>query len=414
MDQQQTQVRFVIVGHVDHGKSTLIGRLLYDTGCLPASKLAEIEQASRELGREVEFAYVMDHLEEERSRNITIDTAQIYFKTAQADYVIIDAPGHREFMRNMITGASQADAAVIMLDIREGIREQTRRHAFVLSMLGIDQVILMINKMDLVDWQETAYRKAADELSGWFRTIGIKPMFAVPVSAKLGDNLVNRSTRMSWYSGPTLLEALAQLKRKTLAADQLRLSVQDRYAIDGKDIFVGRVERGTIRQGMDVVLLPAGLRTKVRSIEAFEQDKTSAEAGECLGFTIASPADGIQRGSVVCPAEQPAQVTSRFAATLFWLADKPFNINDPVWLRCSTQEVPARVEKIERLTNSSTLELLAEQGTAMEPTQVAQVIIRTDQPVVVEAFKQTPELGRFVLMRDNDAEAGGIVIQAKA
>ncbi len=414
MDREhQTQVRFVIVGHVDHGKSTLIGRLLYDTGSLPASKIEEIEKASKELGREVEFAYVMDHLEEERRRNITIDTTQIFFKTADAEYVIIDAPGHREFMRNMITGASQADAAVIMLDIKEGIREQTRRHAYVLSMLGIDQVILMINKMDLVGWDQAAYRQATADLGAWFRSVGIEPLFAVPVSAKLGDNLVHRSTNMTWYDGPTLLEALRVLKRRREAGDQLRLPVQDVYSIDGKSILVGRVESGALREGQEIRLMPADVRTRVRSVEAWGQQKNSAQAGESTGFTIDAPIKGVERGAVACPADAPAPATDRFVATVFWLAEKPFGIEEPIFFRCATQEVAARVETIENLMDSSTLELIAEKAQRMEPTHVARVTLRTERPVVVEPFKLTPELGRFVLMRSNDAEAGGIILQPK-
>jgi len=406
---ERPQLKFVIVGHVDHGKSTLVGRLLYDTESLPPSKLEEIRKASEELGYEVELSYVIDHLEEERSRRITIDTAQTWFKTPEREYVIIDAPGHREFIRNMVTGASQADAAVFIVDAQEGIREQTRRHAYVLGMLGIQQVLVLMNKMDLVNWQKARFDELNEELSGFFASIGIRALGSIPVSAKLGDNVARPSKNMPWYTGPTLLDSLARLQL-TARPDNLplRFPVQDRYTIDGRAIIVGRIEAGKVRAGQEVVFVPSGQKARVATVEMFLRDRTEAEAGESIGLTLeGDPA--IERGQVACPVDAPATVGSRLSASIFWLSDTPFRSGETLRLRCATQQVGCSIERIERLTDSSTLELIAENAQSISATQVGHVILRTDRPIAAEPFAAMPSLGRFVLMRGHDVEAGGIV-----
>ncbi len=403
-------LKLAITGHVDHGKSTLIGRLLYDTASLPPSKMDEVRRESAARGGGVEFAFVMDHLEEERRRNVTIDTAQIFFTCAGREYVIIDTPGHREFMRNMVTGASQADAAVFILDAAEGLREQTRRHAWVLGMLGISEVVLLINKMDLAGWSRDRYDELSAEMREFFDGIGIAPRFVVPASAREGDNIAARSARAPWYDGPTLLEALGQLTAPQ--ADEqlpLRLPVQDVYHIDGKTILVGRVEVGAVRAGQDVVFVPSGTRTRIATIEEFGGQADSAEAGKSIGFTVETD-EAIARGEVACPPDAPADVSDRIATTVFWLADRPLQIDEPLKFRCATQEAPCKVAEIRDLTDSSTLEVLAAQATAMQHTQVAHVILAIDRPVACEPFARTPPLGRFVLSRGVDSEAGGVVV----
>jgi bifunctional enzyme CysN/CysC len=409
---EKPQLNLVIVGHVDHGKSTLIGRLLYDTDSLPPSKMEEIRRASADLGHEVEFAYVMDHLEEERSQRITIDTAQTRFRTAGREYVIIDAPGHREFIRNMVTGASQADAAVFLVDAQEGVQEQTRRHGYVVGLLGIAQVVVLVNKMDLVDWRQGRFEEIAGELKGFFDRLGIRPRRWIPISARLGDNVAHRSAALSWYSGPTLLETLEELSLRAPADHlPLRLAVQDRYRLDGRDVLVGRVATGVIRTGQEVILVPSGLRARVGSVEMFLAKRTSAQAGESIGFTLEGPAlEGtVERGEVVCPADAPAAVADRFGASVFWLAPAALEIAQPLRLRLATQQVACRIERIQRLVDSSTLQPLGDDAAGMACTQAGHVIIRTERPIALEPFGRTPELGRFVLMRGHDVEAGGIV-----
>ena len=243
----EQSLKFVIVGHVDHGKSTLIGRLLYDTNSLPPDKMEEIRKTSQDLGRDTEFAYLLDHLEEERRQGITIDTTQVFFKTDKREYVIIDAPGHVEFVKNMITGASQAEAAILIIDAKEGIQEQTKRHATILSMLGIEQVIVLINKVDLIDFSEEKYTELKSRLEKFLTTLNITPKLYIPISALKGDNIANKSTNMPWYKGPTMLEGLNHLKNKIAEENQpLIFPVQDIYKVDDKRVIVGRVETGEI------------------------------------------------------------------------------------------------------------------------------------------------------------------------
>ncbi len=401
---------FVMVGHVDHGKSTLIGRLLYDTGSLPPDKIEEIKAASQEQGREVEFAYVMDHLEEERSRNITIDTAQIFFKTPQREYVIIDAPGHKEFLKNMITGASQAEAAVLIVDAEEGVREQTQRHAYIISLLGLEQLIVVVNKLDVLDYSEEKYKEIDKELAKFLEKIGLKPNYVIPISAKKGDNVSNRSENMDWYDGVTFLEALDSFKNLPSSFEKpLRFPVQDVYRIDGEQVLVGRLEAGRLNVGDEVLFLPAEKKAVVAAIKEFlVEGKKTAEAGESIGMVLVEEAE-IGRGEVACRPSESAPVSDRFKASVFWMSPQPLDREEPLLFKCATEEVPARIEKIEERINSSTLEILEEDARRLNDTEVGEVIISTEKPVVIESFYKTKELGRFVLARGLDVVAGGII-----
>lgn len=401
------ELKFVIVGHVDHGKSTLIGRLLLDTGSLPEGKIEEIRAICESLGKELELGYVMDNLEEERDQGITIDTAQIFFKTAARDYVIIDAPGHVEFLKNMITGASQADAAVLIVDAREGIKEQTRRHAYLLDLLGIGRVIVAINKMDLVDYAQEHYEALKTSLSEILAGIDIAPLHYVPVSAKQGDNVVGRSPHMPWYSGKTLLEALDCIPSGTDAnAKPLRFAVQDVYNFDRR-ICVGRVESGVLRVGDAVIVLPTGEETTVAAIEEFLRSPAEAEAGKAVGFTTASQVF-VDRGFIVSRKGSAPEVTDKVRARIFWMDRLPGKKGDSLSFRCATQEAPCTLASIERVINSSTLEASSGDASEVKNKEVAEVILCMDRPIVVDEFYRMRELGRFVLCRVNPV-AGGIV-----
>jgi len=284
---QSDTLKIVIVGHVDHGKSTLIGRLFYDTGSIPEVRYQEIAATCKSQGREFEFAYLMDALEEERDQNITIDTASTFFRTAKRPYVIIDAPGHKQFLKNMITGASSADAAILLVDGAEGVREQTKRHAYVLSLLGIRQVVVTVNKLDMVDYDRKLFRQVENDIRSFLHSVGIVPSHVIPVSAREGENMAKRQGHTPWYGGPTVLEALDTFEN--IHADRtlpLRLPVQDVYTWDGRRIYVGRVESGEIRKGDEVVFLPSGKITKVKTVEKWHMpDLYSAGAGESIGIT---------------------------------------------------------------------------------------------------------------------------------
>jgi sulfate adenylyltransferase large subunit len=403
-------LKFVIVGHVDHGKSTLIGRLLYDTNSLPEGKIEEIKQLCESLGKDLEFGYVMDHLEEERDQGITIDTAQTFFSTDKRDYVIIDAPGHVEFLKNMISGASQAEAAALIVDAEEGVKEQTKRHAYILGMLGLSQVIVIINKMDLVRYDQNRYENVKKELLEFLSNINIKPYYVIPISAKNGDFIANKTENMEWYQGPTLLEALDTFKTKESANEKpLRFVVQDVYSLD-KRIIAGRVESGIIRKGDRIRILPSGEETGVKSVEEYLKNITEAEAGKSIGITTEDKLF-IDRGDVIVNnnGDMPT-VTKRIKANVFWMDRIPFKKGESLRFRCATQEVNCDIESIKRVINSSTLELIAEDATEIRNREVANIIIRTDKPVVVENFNKMEELGRFVLGRE-DTCAGGIITE---
>ncbi len=401
-------LRFVIVGHVDHGKSTLIGRLFYDTDSLPEEKLEEIRKTCEELGRDIEFGFVMDHLEEERTQGITIDTAQTFFKTAKRHYVIIDAPGHKEFIKNMVTGASQAEAALLIVDANEGVQEQTKRHAYILGMLGLDQVIVVLNKMDQVEYSQKRFEEVKKDILTFLTSLGITPTFVIPICAKDGDNVAKRSTNMPWYKGLTVLEGLDTFK--ILEPDlmkPLRFPIQDVYKIKDKRILVGRVEAGRVHQGDSIVFLPQGTKSTVKSVEILWSDRTEAGAGECIGITLADPLF-IERGSVGCPADDKPVVTSSIKANVFWMSKRPYVAGDDIHLRLATQEMPVNIT-VEKKINSSTLEDISEKPDEVRETEVAQMMIQMKQPIVVDDFNRIQELGRFVLVRDLDVVAGGII-----
>lgn len=401
-------LKFVIVGHVDHGKSTLIGRLLYDTGSLPDEKIEEIKKFCEALGKDIEFGYVMDHLEEERDQGITIDTAQVFFSSNKRDYVIIDAPGHVEFVKNMITGASLAEAAILIVDAEEGVREQTKRHAYILGMLGLKQVIAVINKMDLVGYQQERFNEVRAELLTFLSEIHISPSYVIPISAKDGDNVAKRLPSISWYNGPTVLEALDALTPKKSASDSpMRFVVQDIYNFT-KRIIAGRVESGVIAAGDSIIILPSQELTTVRSIEEFLRSPTSAEAGKAIGITTKDKVF-IDRGNVLFHNDsQRPVVTKTIRANIFWMDKRPFSANETLRFRCATQETACRIETIHSIRDSSTLEAIEGRSGEIRNREVAEVTIRTEKDVVIEDFNMNEALGRFVLSRQ-DTCAGGII-----
>lgn len=407
----QDVLQFVIVGHVDHGKSTLIGRLFYDTQSLPEEKLAEITKASAQLGRPVEFGFVMDHLREERDQGITIDTSQAFFKSDKRKYVIIDAPGHVEFVKNMITGASQAEAAVLIVDATEGVQQQTRRHAYILSLLGIQQVVAVINKMDLVSYSKDTYESIKQDLWGILASLHLSPKFFIPISASQGDCVATKSTAMTWYTGPTVLESLDTLSKK-ISADEhpFMMPVQDVYKSGSKRIYVGRVAAGTVTAGMAVKCIPEGQATTVKSIEKFLEEPTRATAGESIGITTGD-AIFAERGHIICTDGHEPHLTTTFQANVFWMSKQPFEIGERLTLRCSTQEVAATIEKIVRRIDSATLETIQTDAKKLKNLEVGEVVIVAEKPVSVTVFTDVEELGRFVLVRDNDVCAGGIVTE---
>ena len=406
---EEHSLSIVIVGHVDHGKSTLIGRLLYDTGSLPEEKINEIRIASQTAGREMEFSFLMDHLEEERQRGITIDISQTFFNSDKRKYVIIDAPGHKEFLKNMITGSSQAEAALLLLDAAEGIRDQTRRHSYILGMLGLRQVAVIINKMDMVDYSKERFIALSDEITKILDQFNIQPSVIIPISARYGENVARPSESLKWYAGPTVLQALDNFSALEVSNKSLRFPVQDEYTIDGRNIVVGRVEAGYIRKGDNVEILPEGDRLSVLSIEKFlENDIKMAEAGECVGLCFDKPAT---RGQIVVSnGNQIPRITEKIHANIFWMSDSSYKKGEPVTFKCATQEVNGRINNIYKLFDPATIEIVDNDAEEIGAAEIAEVEIILEKSVVVDSFNEIPEMGRFVLEKMGHPVGGGIIL----
>ncbi|MFO7958134.1 MAG: GTP-binding protein [Candidatus Brocadiia bacterium] len=401
---------FVLVGHIDHGKSTLIGRLLHDTDSLPEGKMEEIQAAAKAEGRDLEFGYIVDHLSEERRRGITIDTAQTFFSSETRDYVIIDAPGHKEFIKNMITGASQAEAAVLICSVYEGVQEQTKRHAYVVKLLGLEQVLVLYNKMDLVEYAEERFLEVQEEMDEFLGRLGIAPTLEVPVSAKCGDNVADRSDNMPWYDGPTVLEALDRFQKiPPPTRKPLRIPIQDVYQVDSTTVGAGRIESGVLKAGQKLHFLPADRTMTVKQIKKhLEDDVADAEAGECIGLIL----DGEMppRGQVGCPTDDRPTLTDRFRGTIFWMAPEPLRLGeDDLTFKCATQEQPCTITRLDERIDSGSLEHLDADAGVLEETEVGELVLETVDPVVLESFYDVQELGRFVLLKGHTVVAGGIV-----
>lgn len=395
-------MNIVIVGHVDHGKSTLIGRLLYDTNSLPIGIMEDIEKTSQEMGIEVEFAYILDALEEERQQNVTIDTTQIFFKTGKREYTIIDAPGHKEFLKNMISGASLAESAILIIDGKRGIEEQTKRHAYILSLLGIKQVIVAINKMDLIDYSEEKFETIKKEILDFLNKFNIYPKFIIPIAAKLGENMAKSSEKMKWHKGKSILEALDALETGKKPEDKkLRMPIQDVYKIDNERVIVGKIESGKIADGEKIFFYPSGKSSKVKEVKEFLKERNMAIAGESIGIIIEEPLF-IERGEVIC--NENANVTNKFKAAIFWMDKEELKEKEKISIRIATQELIGEIEKIEKIINSSTLEETGKNS--ISETEIANVIIKTDKNVVIESFNDIPELGRFVIEKKDVVGAG--------
>jgi len=406
------QLKIVIVGHVDHGKSTFVGRLFHDTGSLPEGKLEQLQQVAQRRGVPFEWANLMDALQSERDQNITIDTAQIWFQTSKRQYVIIDAPGHKEFLKNMITGAANAEAALLLIDAHEGVQENSRRHGYLLNLLGIRQIAVLVNKMDLENYDQAKFHQIESEYRVWLKTVGVQPAAFIPIAAKHGDNIASRSVQMPWWQGPTVLEILDEFKVSELPKDQpLRLPIQDIYRFDDRRILAGRLEAGSIKVGDKLIFSPSNKTSTVRSIERWSAPPCeSASAGESIGITLAEQIF-VARGAVATLENALPYELSRFKAKLFWLGKEPFAKGKSYKLKLATQEVECRIESIERVIDASTLETISRKENEMfvGRHEVAELTLHTRRPIAFDAHAEIAPLGRFVIVDGFDVSGGGII-----
>jgi len=408
MKNDNKTLKIVIVGHVDHGKSTLVGRLLHETDSLPEGKIETLREVCERRGMPFEWAFVMDALQAERDQGITIDTAHIPFKTPKRPYVIIDAPGHKEFLKNMVTGAASADAAVLVIDALDGVQEQSRRHGYLLHLLGLRQLAVVVNKMDAVDYSEARFHEVEAEIRAYLASIGVTPTEVIPIAARHGENIAVRSDVMAWFKGPTVLQALDGFAPAAEATElPLRFPVQDVYKLDARRIIAGRIESGRLKVGDRLLFSPSGKSARVATIESWNAaTPVAAQAGQSIGVTLDEQIF-IERGQIASHYEDSPIGTDVFRARLFWLGRAPLSAGRRYKLKLATAEHIVTVEKVERVIDVADLASVSNEF--VERNAVAEVVFRAAGRVALDTFLDNPRTGRFVLVDNYDIVGGGVI-----
>jgi bifunctional enzyme CysN/CysC len=411
------RLSIVVTGHVDHGKSTVVGRLLADTGSLPEGKLDAVRRSCERNAKPFEYAFLLDALRDEQAQGITIDAARVFFKSARRHYIIIDAPGHVEFLKNMITGAARAAAALLVIDAHEGVQENSRRHGYLLSMLGIRQVAVLVNKMDLVDYRQASFDAIVAEYQAFLDKLGVTPACYIPVSGFHGDNVATRSARLGWYDGPAVVDALDAFHAEEPPVDApVRMPVQGVYKFtqqnDDRRIIAGALDAGRIHPGDEVVFFPSGKRSRIKTIERFNRPlQTEAVAGEATGCTLTDQIF-VSRGEVMTRAEEPAPaVSTRLRASLFWLGKQPLVPTKEYWLRLGTARVPMRVAEVHRVLNASDLSS-RENAAGVQRHEVAECTLSLGRPLAFDVARDSQNTARFVIVDEYEISGGGIVLEA--
>jgi bifunctional enzyme CysN/CysC len=412
--QHKSLLRFITCGSVDDGKSTLIGRLLFDSKVIFEDQLAALEADSKKMGTQgqnIDFALLVDGLAAEREQGITIDVAYRFFSTERRKFIVADTPGHEQYTRNMVTGASTADLAIILIDARKGVLTQTRRHSYLAHLVGIRNIVLAVNKMDLIEYDQARFEAIVSDYRAFAASIGIADFMAMPISGLAGDNIAKRSERMPWYTGPSLIEHLETVEID-LAADQdrpFRLPVQwvNRPNLDFRG-FAGLISAGTVRVGDAVRVLPSGKTSRVSRIVTAAGDLPRAVAGQSVTLCLQDEID-CSRGDVITAADAPAQVADQFEATVVWMADEPLLPGRPYWLKLATQTVTATLHPPKYQVNVNTLEHLA--AKTLELNAIGVVNLATDRPIVFEPYTENRDLGAFIVIDKltNATVAAGLI-----
>lgn len=407
-------MNLVVTGHVDHGKSTVVGRLLADTGSLPDGKLEAVRAHCARHAKPFEYAFLLDALQDERAQGITIDAARVFFRTSRRDYILIDAPGHAEFLRNMVTGAARAEAALLVIDAREGVQGNSRRHGYLLSMLGIRQIAVVVNKMDLVGWSRDVFDRVAGEYAAFLAQLQVEPSSFIPVSGATGENIASRSRALGWYRGPTVLEALDAFSSAPPPVDApFRMPVQGVYKFTGngdeRRIVAGTIQTGRLRVGDDIVFMPSGKKSRVRTIEAFNRPvQTTAEAGQATGLTLADHLY-VERGEIAVPAGAGGpHVSTRFRASVLWLGREPLATTRHYLLKLGAARVGVRLEQIHRVLDASSLGA-TEDAREVSPHDVADCTLVTARPLAFDTAERVGPTSRFVLVDRHQIAGGGII-----
>ena len=397
----------VIVGHVDHGKSTLIGRFLYDSETLPDDRMAEIQKLLEEYKKRFEFAYFLDSFEEELQEERTIDTTRVLFKgQGENYYTIVDVPGHKEFIKNMLTGACHAQVAILVVSAPDGIQEQTRRHAFLVNMIGIKDIIVAVNKMDIEGYKEGVFERVKADAQRLLSSLGYSQSTFIPISAMEGDNIYKPSTNMPWYQGPTLIQVLDGITPEEAGVKSLRFVVQDVYQVDSEKIVVGRVESGSFKKGDELVFQPSGGKGKVSKISVFPGEVEEAVTGDSVGIVVSCES---KRGDVAGLPENPPTTVTRLLGEVV-LLEGTLSKNTEVEMKCGTKRAKCRVVEIRERINSETGEVVGKDIEQIGENEAATIIFKTE-PMVVENFTEIPELGRFILARGKKNIGAGVIIK---
>jgi bifunctional enzyme CysN/CysC len=404
--QHKTMLRFITCGSVDDGKSTLIGRLLYDSKMIFEDQLAALEDDSKRVGTQggaIDFALLVDGLAAEREQGITIDVAYRFFSTEKRKFIVADTPGHEQYTRNMVTGASTADLAVILIDARKGVLTQTRRHTYLAHLLGIRNLVLAINKMDLIHYDQARYTAILEDYTAFAKSIGIEAFTPMPISGFMGDNISQRSGNMPWYDGPTLIEHLetVEVGVDEAQAAPFRMPVQwvNRPNLDFRG-FSGQIASGIVKRGDVIRVLPGGKRSTISRITTLGGDLDEAVAGESITLSFADEID-CSRGNVIANADTPPEVADQFESTIIWMDDEPLIVGRSYWLKLATQMVSATVREPKYQVNVNTMEHLAAKTLDLNAIGVAE--ITTDRPIVFEPYSDgrkgpNKELGGFILI----------------
>ena len=415
---EKPHFNLVTIGHVDHGKSTLVGRLLFDTGSIREDTLRKLKDIAKELKKETfEFAFVMDKLKEERERGVTIDIMHQRFDTQKYYFTIIDCPGHRDFVKNMITGTSQADGAILVVSAKEGVQEQTKEHAYLAKVLGVSEVIVAINKMDAVNYDEAKYNSTKEDVEKLLKGIGFKvaEIPFVPTSAYQGDSIAKKSENMKWYNGPTIIEALDNFKLPEQPVDKpLRLPIQDVYSITGVGtVPVGRVETGTMKVNDPVVFIPSGAKGEVKSIEMHHEQAQEAKPGDNIGFNVRGVnKKDIRRGDVLCHEKDAAKPVKEFEAQIIVL-NHPSVISKgytPVF-HIHTSQIACTITEIVKKLDPKTGATAQENPDFIKTGDAAIIKVKPTKPVVIEKQSEIPQLARFAIRDMGQTVAAGICIE---
>ena len=397
----------VIVGHVDHGKSTLIGRLLYDSETLPDDRMAEIQKLLEEYKKRFEFAYFLDSFEEELQEERTIDTTRVLFKgEGENYYTIVDVPGHKEFIKNMLTGACHAQVAILVVSAPDGIQEQTRRHAFLVNMIGIKDIIVVVNKMDIDGYKEGVFERVKADAQQLLSSLGYSQSIFIPISAMEGDNIYKPSTNMPWYQGPTLIQVLDGITPEEAGVKSLRFVVQDVYHVDSEKTVVGRVESDRLKKGDELVFQPSSVKGKVSKIRVFPGEVEEAVTGDSVGIVVNCES---KRGDVAGLPENPPTAVTRLLGEVV-LLEGMLSKGDEVEMKCGTKRAKCRVVEIRERINSETGEVVGKDIEQIGENEAATIIFQTE-PMVVENFTEIPELGRFILARGKKNIGAGVIIK---